>query len=473
MDHKNIFEQDLKIVNLGNAGFASELRGSGVEVTHLDWEPPGRGNVELIEALELLSYRDDIDAANKEAIERYSSSAPVLIDIGQAIDVIPGLSRNTYLHSGPPIVWENMAGPMKGAVIGALIYEGRADNPDKAEALARSGEIKFSPCHEHNAVGPMAGLISPSMPVFIVKNKTYGNYTYCTLNEGLGKVLRFGAYSEEVLERLKWIENVLAPGLKKAIALTDGIDMRSIIAQALHMGDEVHNRNKAATSLFIRIITPYLVKADIPNDELVEIIEFIISNDHFFLNLSMPTCKAMLDAAHGVKGSTVVTIMTRNGTEFGIRVSGLGDQWFTGPAQMIKGLYFPGYSEDDANPDIGDSAITETAGIGCFAMAAALPIVQFVGGTPQDALQYTQQMYEIAVTDNKMFSIPFFDFRGTPTGIDVRKVIEKNILPRINTGIAHREAGIGQIGAGLVSPAWECFAKAIVALAKEYGNKTD
>ncbi|MFY9187147.1 MAG: DUF1116 domain-containing protein, partial [Bacillota bacterium] len=312
----------------------------------------------------------------------------------------------------------------------------------------------------------------PRMPVFIIENRTHGNRSYCTLNEGLGKVLRYGAYGEEVLERLKWMEKGLAPVLKKAIEASGGIDLKSMIAQALHMGDEVHNRNRAGTSLFVRAIVPHLVGLDFPQADIRRCLEFINSNDHFFLNLSMPAVKAMLEAAHGIEKSSVVTIMARNGTEFGIKVSGLGNQWFTGPAQVVKGLYFPGYSEDDANPDIGDSAITETAGVGGFAMAAAIPIVQFVGGTPDDAVRFSEKMYSITISESRYFTIPILNFRGTPTGIDIRKVVETGILPQINTGIAHKDPGVGQVGAGLVNPPWECFEKAIIAFGKKYANES-
>lgn len=467
----DLWNQTLKVVNLGNEGFADELKSIGVDTIHLEWKPVARGQVELIRALDSLEGSSaEIDAANQEALRRVNTSQPILIDIQRALDVIPGMTADTILHAGPPITWDRMAGPMKGAIVGALIYEGRAKNPEEAYEIAASGKIKFSPCHEHSAVGPMAGIISPSMPVFVLQNKTYGNYSYCTMNEGLGKVLRFGAYSDEVINRLKWMEKVLAPGLKKAIQLSGGIDIKAIIAQGLHMGDEMHNRNKAATSLLIRQIAPYLVKAKLPEEDLEGILNFVNSNDHFFLNLSMPAAKAMLDAADGIEKSTFVTCMSRNGTDFGIRVSGLKGQWFTAPAQYVKGLYFPGYSEEDANPDIGDSSITETAGFGGFAMAAAIAIVQFVGGVPQDALNFSNRMYEITVGENSTFSIPIFDFRGTATGIDVRKVIEKNILPQINTGMAHKDPGVGQVGAGLVNPPWECFIKAILAIAEKYGD---
>ena len=464
---KDLWNESIKVVSLGNQGFANELKSIDVDTIHLHWKPMARGNAELIRALDALSNRKDIEEANEEALRRINTSQAVLIDIQNAIDVIPGMTEDTILHAGPPITWEDMSGPMRGAIIGALIFEGRANDESEAVQLAASGIIKFSPCHEHQAVGPMAGIISPSMPVFIVENKTFGNRAYSTLNEGLGKVLRYGAYSSEVIDRLNWMKAVLAPGLDRALRFSEGIDIKGIIAQALHMGDELHNRNKAGTSLFIRNIMPHLVEARLLSEELEAIVKFINSNDHFFLNLSMAAGKAILDAADGIENSTVVTAMSRNGTEFGIRVSGLKGQWFTGPSQMVKGLLFPGYKEEDCNPDIGDSAITETAGYGGFAMAAAIAIVQFVGGAPKDAMDFSNKMYEITVGESSVFSIPVFDFRGTATAIDVRKVIEKNILPQINTGIAHKDAGIGQVGAGLVNPPWECFAKAIVDLEKK------
>ncbi|MGB4237110.1 MAG: DUF1116 domain-containing protein [Bacillota bacterium] len=460
------------VINVGSSVFAESMQEQGAKVYQVKWQPPAHGKAELIDILDRLKDRSDIDEANQRAIEIFSEAQPVLVGIGIARDVIPGFGDRMLLHAGPPITWEKMSGPLRGAVIGAILYEGWADTPEKAEDLASKGEIEYSPCHEHSAVGPMAGVVSPRMPVFIIENRTHGNRSYCTLNEGLGKVLRYGAYGEEVLERLKWMEKGLAPVLKKAIEASGGIDLKSMIAQALHMGDEVHNRNRAGTSLFVRAIVPHLVGLDFPQADIRRCLEFINSNDHFFLNLSMPAVKAMLEAAHGIEKSSVVTIMARNGTEFGIKVSGLGNQWFTGPAQVVKGLYFPGYSEDDANPDIGDSAITETAGVGGFAMAAAIPIVQFVGGTPDDAVRFSEKMYSITISESRYFTIPILNFRGTPIGIDIRKVVETGILPQINTGIAHKDPGVGQVGAGLVNPPWECFEKAIIAFGKKYANES-
>jgi hypothetical protein len=358
---------------------------------------------------------------------------------------------------------------MRGAITGALIFEGRASDEAEAQALVESGEVKLEPCHHHQAVGPMAGVTSPSMSVYILENKKHGNRSYSNLNEGYGKVLRYGAYSEEVLERLRWMEEVMAPILGKAIEASEGIDIRALLAEALHMGDEGHNRNKAGSILYTKILAPLIVTVSDDTSVAADIIRALGDNALSVLNPVMAACKAMVDAAHDIKGSTIVSVMARNGTDFGIRVSGLGDRWFTAPVATPQGLYFPGFEAEDASGDIGDSTITETAGIGGFAMAAAPAIVTFVSGTPRDAINATLEMYEICYSEHKSFSIPQLDFRGTPTGIDIRKVVEKGITPRVNTGIAHRDAGIGQIGAGLVRPPMAMFEEALIAFAETYG----
>ena len=466
-----LFHQDLAVVNLGLASFAENLRANGVEAVQVAWKPPAGGNKAMIEALDRIERSSvDVAAANQKAVEIILKGKPMLVDIGIAGEVIPGMTRNTLLHAGPPITWERMFGPMKGAVIGGLLYEGLAETREEAEALAVSGKIKFEPCHHHNAVGPMAGVVTSKMPVWILENATYGNRAYCTVNEGLGKVLRYGAFSEEVLERLRWIETELAPVMKKVLKLHGPMDIKSVIAQALQMGDEGHNRNRAATSLIIRELAPWLVRLSEPAEKIAKVLSFLNANDHFFLNLSMPACKCVMDAAQDIKGSSLIVAMARNGTDFGIRISGLGDRWFTGPASIVEGLYLPGFSAADAAPDIGDSTITETAGIGGFCMAAAPAIVQFVGGNAQDAIQFTHRMYEITVAENSGYQIPAMNFRGAPTGIDVCKVVETAILPVINTGIAHKEPGVGMVGAGLVKPPENCFRDAVMAFADRYGQ---
>lgn len=411
----------------------------------------------------------DIDSANTTAVTRMMEARPVLVGIGQALDVIPGMRPNLILHAGPPITWERMSGPLKGAIIGALIFEGKATSAEEAEALARSGEIDFEPCHHHAAVGPMAGVTSASMAVYIVENQTHGNRAFSNLNEGYGKVLRYGAYQEDVQARLRWMNSTMAAVLKDALEASGGMDIRTLLAEALHMGDEGHNRNKAGSILYTKNLAPFVAKVAPNGDVAAEVLKFLGDNALSVLNPVMAACKAMCDAAHGVEGSTIVSTMARNGTDFGIRVSGLGDRWFTAPSQIPAGLYFPGFSADDANRDIGDSTITETAGIGGFAMAAAPAIVTFVSGKPSDAINATMEMYEITFTEHKTFTIPALDFRGTPTGVDLRKVVEVGITPRINTGIAHKNAGVGQVGAGLVRPPMQIFEEALVAFAEQYG----
>jgi hypothetical protein len=349
--------------------------------------------------------------------------------------------------------------------MGALVYEGLAADEEQAARMAASGEVELAPCHHYHAVGPMAGVCSPRMPVFILENQAFDNRAYCTQNEGLGKVLRYGGIGPEVYARLRWMETELYPALDRALAtLPAGVDLRALIAQALHMGDECHNRNRAGTSLFLRAVGPALARTSRDNQVLARVIEFIDRNDHFFLNLSMPAGKAMLEPAECIPGSSIVTVMARNGTDFGLQLSGLPARWFTAPAGQVQGLYLPGFSEADANPDIGDSTITETAGYGGFAMAAAPAITKFVGGSPAQALATTLEMYEITSAEHEHFAIPALDFRGTPTGIDARRVVELGILPQINTGIAHREPGIGMVGAGMLRAPLACFEEAVEAL---------
>lgn len=468
----SLLDGPIEVVHAGIDAVADAPRAAGAAVTVVDFRPPAGGDPRRMTLLsEVLSGPSAaaIDASNARALGRLLASRPHLVGIGTARDVVPGMADDLFLHAGPPVTWERMCGPMRGAVIGGLLYEGRAKDAAEAERLAASGAVRFDPCHHHDAVGPMAGLVTPSMPVFVIEDRggeRAGTRTFCTLNEGLGKVLRFGAFSEEVVSRLAFMRDELAPVLAAALALRGPIDLKNLLAQALQMGDEGHNRNRAGTSLLFRELAPAVVRATADREKAARVLEFVAGNDHFFLNLTMPMGKCMLKAAEGETLSSLVTVMARNGTDFGIHLSSMPGRWFTGPAQMVRGLYFPGRSEADANPDIGDSAITETAGFGGFAMGAAPAIVQFVGGSADDALAATRAMGRITLGPNPGLAIPALGFAGTPTGIDVRLVEERNLLPQINTGIAHRDPGVGQVGAGLVNPPWEAFHAALEAFAE-------
>jgi hypothetical protein len=410
-----------------------------------------------------------IETANAKVLEKFMEARPVATTMAKAIEVVPGMKDNMILHAGPPITWDRMAGPVKGAMIGACIFEGKAKNAAEAEKLLASGKIEFAPCHEHMCTGPMAGIITPSQLVYVVENKTHGITCFGNLNEGRGKVLRMGAYSEEVLTKLRWMESVLGPTVKVALEAMGGIDIRAILSKALHMGDDGHNRLDAASVLWTTQLAPFIAKTAKDTQTAFDVIKFLGENALSILNPVMAGCKTMTAAGENVEGSTIVTIMARNGTDWGIKVSGLGNKWFTAPSPMVKSLYFPGFSEKDACPDIGDSVITETAGIGGFAMATAPALVTFIGGAPRDAINTTLDMYEITYAEHKQFTIPFLDFRGTPTGVDIRKVVEKQITPRVNTGVAHKDPGVGQVGAGVASAPMKCFEDALIAYADKYG----
>ena len=408
-----------------------------------------------------------IDDANKAIVDKIVNAQVFLTDVVPAGSVIPELKKDVLLHAGPPIAYKEMTGPMQGSCIGAILFEGWAKSPEEATKMLESGQISFIPCHHVSAVGPMGGITSENMPVLVVENRSEGNRAYCTMNEGIGKVLRFGAYDAEVVDRLKWMQKELAPALSKALKQIDGgLNLNAIIARAITMGDEFHQRNIAASALLLKELSPYLVTADIEKKSLQTIMRFLSNTDQFFLNVMMATCKAVMDGARKIQEGTIVTAMTRNGKDFGIRVSGTGDRWFTAPVNTPQGLFFTGYSQDDANPDIGDSAITETFGVGAMSMIAAPGVTRFVGaGGFDDALQISDEMSEICVDFNNNLAIPTWNFQGAPTGIDVRKVVETGITPLINTGIAHKKAGVGQVGAGTVSAPLACFEKALLALA--------
>ncbi|MFQ5750441.1 MAG: DUF1116 domain-containing protein [bacterium] len=461
---KELFTNELKVINVGLSAFKESLDAANVTAIQVEWTPPVVVDEKMRQVLK--ERISEIEKANEKAVAIILRGMPHLVGLERAIDVIPGMKANLFLHAGPPITWDRMCGPMRGAIIGGLLYEGKAKTPAEAEKLAASADIEYAPCHEHQTVGPMAGVVTPDMPVFVLKNEEFGNFAFCTMNEGLGKVLRYGAYNEEVIRKLKWMEKVLYPILKKGVAKIGKIDLKNIIAQALHMGDEVHNRNRAATSLLYRLLAPAIVRTCHDPHTTSTVLDFINNNDHFFLNLSMPACKVTLDAARDVKNSSLVVVMSRNGTDFGLQLAGTGGEWFTGPSDVPDALFFPGFTRKDANPDIGDSSITETNGLGGFAIAASPAIVQFVGGNAQDAIQYTRQMYEITAAENNVYQIPYLNFRGTPTGIDVIKVIEKNILPFIDTGVAHKKPGIGQVGAGVLNAPVRPFQKAYEGLAR-------
>jgi hypothetical protein len=478
----DLLHDALAVVNVGPALFAESVRAGGAPVAQVEWRPAGDGDPRLAWRLAQLAGDPDdpeapgarIDRANRTAVERMLAARAVLVDVALRADGIwPALWANgkrTLTHAGAPISWDRMCDPMKGTMIGAALYEGWAKTPDEAADRLAQGDVSFLPNHDLGAVAPMSGAISPSMPLFVVRNPTQGNTAYTNFVEGIGRVLRFGAYGPAVIERLRWIAAVLAPAIKTALAaLPDGVDLKAIQSQALLMGDEVHSRNAAATALFHMAIGGALAGSPFDRAQARQALDFVAANSQFFLNLSMAASKAIMDAAHGVEHSSIVTAIARNGVTTAIRVSGLGPRWFEAPSDLPVGLYFPGFEQADANADLGDSAICETAGYGGQSLAASPALVQLVGGSVAEAVAYSREMYHVTWARNPVMSLPNLEFAGAPAGIDVRKVVDTGIRPVLTTGIAHRQAGIGQIGAGIVRLPMACFTRALDALAERLG----
>ena len=460
-----------RIINVGVSSFNDPLRTYGAQSVQYNWKPMAGGNKRMIHLLTELAKHDEIDGLNDEVIERFRASQPFLVDVKPAKDLIPEINGKVILHAGPPIKYENMTDPMQGSCVGAVLFEEWADNEADARKLLESGEITFIPCHHVHAVGPMGGITSQNMPLVVVENRVDGTVGYCTMNEGIGKVLRFGAYSDEVINRLRWMRDVLAPVLAAALhEKPEGINLNVLVAKAITMGDEFHQRNIAASLCFLKEVAPLITAMEWDGEEKRQVMQFLADTDQFFLNIMMAMGKSIVDYVRKLQQGCVVTTMCRNGENFGVRISGMGDEWFTAPVNTPNGLYFTGYSPEDANPDIGDSAITETVGVGAMAMIAAPGVTRFVGaGGFQDALATSDEMEKICITHNPAWTIPTWDFKGTCQGIDIRKVVATGITPLINTGIAHKRAGVGQIGAGTVRAPLGCFEKALEAYCASLG----
>jgi hypothetical protein len=410
-----------------------------------------------------------ITAANREALERLRRARPMWTAVRPAREAL-GLPAMTLLHAGPPIAWERMCGPMRGAIVAHVLYEGWAASAEDAQALAASGDVSFAPCHARGAVGPMTGVISPSQPVIVVEDAVNGTTACSYIGEGSGVQAKFGGFTPQVIARLRFIRDVLAPAFQRALERDGPLDLQNLMAQALAMGDEMHMRNAAATALLVKALAAPLA-AGTDASTLETILRFMTrENDQLFLTWAMAAAKAAVRAIDGLPGCTVVSAMARNGVEFGVRVAGLGERWFTAPAPVVAGSFFPGFGADDANPDIGDSAIMETWGLGGMAMAASPAVLRVVGGTSfADARETTRRMAEICVDVNPAFAIGALDWEGTPTGIDIRRVVETGIVPAVNTAIAHRQLGVGRmIGAGIGTPPIQPFVDALVAFGKVY-----
>lgn len=407
--------------------------------------------------------RQEIETANKEAVRRIDSAEPILIDVKPAIEAIPSMTKRTILHAGPPIEWRDMCVPMRNGIICGVLFEDLAESPEEAEEMVEAGEIELSPCHEHMAVGGMAGITTASTPVSVVKNQIYGNEAYCHLHEGYpNKCIHFGSIEyDEIIAHARWMRDVLVPILRAGMKGMGGLNVKNIFAQALQTGlDDLHGRFAVANSIMIKKIIPHITKADLDNEEASQSFDFLQKSDTFFLHIGMAACRAMIDPAKNIEYSTVTTTFCRNGIEFGVRVSSLGDNWFTGPADVIRGPAFPGYRQEDSCLDIGDSSIVEVIGFG--------GMFQPTGMRLSETINHIREIRQIASGESKYFLLPLINYEGLPIGFDIRKIVETGIQPIINTAMAHKVRG-GRIGIGTTKAPMECFTKALEAFSERYG----
>lgn len=457
--------QDIRVVNIGLEGFCSDLKEQGVASIQVDWRPPAGGDIELIDKLARLQ-RPEVEAANAETIARILAARPLWVDVQPAIEVIPGMESNNLLHSGPPIDFDDMCDPQQRAVEAAAIFEGWVSDRDDLHSRLKSGDIRLRPNYECGSVGAMCGVISPSMQVIVTENATRGNRSWSTFNEGKGNVIWMGTYNAGTIERLRWMRDVLAPGLRAALRTRDeGVDIFKIVSEGILMGDEVHARSAACTLLLLRQLAPMLLAADLEKDVIIRIVDFISQNNHSFLSLTLSACKVAADTAHGIPHSTVVTAMSRNGVDFALRVGGMKNTWHIAPtAPMDEAIYYSGYGPGDAAGDIGDSAIVETVGLGGMVIGAAPSISSFVGGTMRHSRQAMDAMRSICVGTNPAFAPGSVDFMPAPVGIDIRKVVRLGFTPIIDTGVLHKTSGVGQIGTGIARAPMEAFIRALRAM---------
>jgi len=408
----------------------------------------------------------EIDEANRKAVERILGAQAVLMDIKPAGKAIPGFKSNLITHAGPPIEWSRMCQTQKFAISNLAVYEGLADSTKQAAKLVEGDEILIEHNHKYGNVSGMCGVTSASMPVFIVENKSHGNVAH---NCQQTSMTAFGDTYESGQKEISFVQNVLAPVMRAVIKGAGGINVKELLAMGLQMGDELHGRFDASRGVLMNWILPHLVETDFPKDLLRQVGDYFLSNQGRWYcgNLMMAACKAMMDPARDIEYSTIVTAMARNGVEFGIQISGLGNDWFTGPAGRIRGFTFPGFREEDSTLDLGDSAISETRGFGASALPASPAHARLIGEGFEDAVRHTNSMYEVSIAEDPMFRIPYMD-RGVPVGLDLRKVIEKGTAPKINTGMAHKDGGHPIIGTGIADAPMEAFRKALRAFAGKY-----
>lgn len=467
-----IIPERVAVINVGLSLFGDALRAQDVDVVDVDWRIPASGDERLVDALGRLygPLAARVDTANAEAVRRLDTAAPLLTRVKPAAEVVPDMGARTVLHTGPPLSWAQFCDPLRRSVHATVMAEGWAETPHQAGGLVASGDVVLAPANHHGCALPMATTIGPSSPVVVVENAEGGNRAFSALNQGPGKRSWMGVDAEEAVESLRWLRDVAGPLLDQVLTGRDPIDLFSIAAQGVQMGDDVHMRLQACSSLLVRQLLPGLLRLQSP--QRGELGDYLSDNYLFFLNLAIAAAKATVDWVAGVPDSTIVTNMARNGTTFGVRVSATGERWFTAPAPPVGDpLYRGDFGPDDAAPDIGDSAIIELVGLGGAAAAGSPAVAGFIGGRMSDAIARTREVGQVSLARSSRFIMPNLDFEGTPLGLDLRRIVELEIVPAITTGILHDSEGLGQVGAGLARAPLACFQQALVTAADALSDR--
>ncbi len=457
--------KELGVINIGLPLFETALRSQGASVIGVDWRIPGGGKADVVAALaRLLGPKSAVvDKANAEVISRLNEGVPMLRGIDRSGAVVPGMGERTILHCGPAIAWNDMCDPLQRSIKAAIVAEGWAPDVGAAARRVEAGEVDLQPANEHSAVLPMATSIGPSAPVYVVENSFGGTVAYSSINQGSGKVQWFGVDNDAAVERLRFVRDTVGPVLAEAIKGKRDIDILSLAAQGVPMGDDVHMRVQATTNLFLRDLLPYLVRSK--NDAAPDVATFLSGNHLMFLNVAMAAAKSLVDSVAAIENSSIVSTMARNGTTYGIRLTGKERPWFIADSPPIQdALYYPGYGPETSAPDIGDSAVLELIGLGGPAAANSPAVAGFLGGRMANAIAATKSMQRICAGESTRFRLPILDNVGTPVGVDVRKVAELSITPAVNTGIIHKTDGTGQVGAGVAWAPIECFVDALLDL---------
>jgi hypothetical protein len=390
---------------------------------------------------------------NALALDRIIRTEPVLTGLARASDALK-LTQHELGHAGPP--FESTAAiprMMLNALAGAAVHERWAGDIAQARTMIFEGSIRLRANHDLGTVSPMAGIVRPNQMLLRVENRAGSGITYATLAESGRQALRFGVYDEAVAAGLRWLDDTLAPALARALPKA-GLPVLPLVADGVALGDDVHQRNIGGMMAFIRAM-PELDAA---------CRAWLFANPQHFLNYAMASAKLALDQADGVVGSSIVTAIARNGVDCGIRVAGAGKQWFTAPAVIPVGGFFPPFTWRDAQADLGDSSIVEAYGLGGAIAHASPEIARTMGRDWDEAIEAGRAARKFFIGRHPLIAPALCGNEGAGLGLDAARVVRAQRPLRIHTGIGHSDGQTGWVGVGVAEAPVACFAAAIAAL---------